>query len=174
MGRPPKAKTELAQRLVEIRGDRTRDEFALQYGVSPRAYANYERGDNEPGFAFLQEIVAAEHIRPAWLFSGEGSPRGEVPDNLILTDSTQTTVIDPDLLKQIARIVSRVHAEAEIRLPADAQATELANAYNLLMAKAEDPVDPLELKSLLPWLETHLTKTLKQALKEPGAGKREA
>ncbi|WP_428525660.1 hypothetical protein [Roseibium sp.] len=73
-----------------------------------------------------------------------------------------------------ARIVSQVHAEAEIRLPADALASELAIAYNLLMAKAEDPADILELKSLLPWLETHLTKTLNQAINEPGAGKREA
>jgi hypothetical protein len=109
-----------------------------------------------------------------WLLTGKGSPKRsdakiEIPEQL-----PATSAIDPDLLKQIARIVSRVHAEAQIRLPADAQATELANAYNLLMAKAEDPADPLELKSLLPWLETHLNKTLNQALKEPGAGKREA
>jgi transcriptional regulator with XRE-family HTH domain len=174
MARPSKPKTELAQRLITVRGELTRTEFCRKLGISDSTYATYERGDRTPDTGLLAQLMNDWDVDLNWLLTGEGAPtrsqtKTEKPEQL-----PATSTIDPDLLKQVARIVSRVHAEAEIRLPADAQATELANAYNLLMAKAEDPADPLELKSLLPWLETHLTKTLRQALKEPGAGKREA
>lgn len=174
MGRPPKAKTELAQRLVAIRGLRTRDEFANQYGISLRVYANYERGDHEPSFALLQEIVEKEGVDPTWLLTGRASAAETTQPAGKNDPKPSAPAINPDLFKQVARILERVHARAQIRLPADARAEELARAYNLLLAKAEDPADALELQSLLPWLETHLTKTLNQALNEPGSGKREA
>jgi hypothetical protein len=39
---------------------------------------------------------------------------------------------------------------------------------------AEGLGETLELKSVLPWQEAHLMQTLRQAVKDPGAGKREA
>jgi transcriptional regulator with XRE-family HTH domain len=174
MARPAKPKTALAQRLIELRGDHTKEEFATALGVNPGTYANYERGISEPKVELLDRIADLFNADLHWLLTGKPAPNSRPTKAIARAPASQSAVIDPDLLKQIARIITRAHAEAQIRLPADAQATELANAYNLLMAKAEDPADILELKSLLPWLETHLTKNLRQALKEPGAGKREA
>lgn len=137
-------------------------------------YANYERGISEPRIEFLESVAALFGTDLHWLLTGDGHPKRSKHQANKPEPAPSVPTIDPDLMKQVARIVSRVHTTAHIHLPADAQATELANAYNLLITKAEDPADTSELASLLPWLETHLTKTLNKALKEPGAGKREA
>lgn len=174
MARPAKPKTALAQRLIEFRGERTKEEFATALGINPGTYANYERGISEPRVELLGKLVELFEADLNWLLTGKVP--SEVSGRLQISaeKKDKSEVIDPDLLKQVARILERAHARAQIRLPADARAEELARAYNLLLAKAEDPADALELQSLLPWLETHLTKTLNQALNEPGSGKREA
>lgn len=174
MARPSKPKTELAQRLVSIRGDLTRAEFCAKLGISDSTYATYERGDRTPDTSLLAQLMDELGVDIHWLLTGNGAPaRADSPAGQPELQRV-SPAINPDLFRQVARILERAHARAQIRLPADARAEELARAYNLLLAKAEDPTDALELQSLLPWLETHLTKTLNQALNEPGSGKREA
>ncbi|GGB55368.1 hypothetical protein GCM10011316_29280 [Roseibium aquae] len=174
MARPSKPKTELAQRLVTIRGDLTRAEFCARLGISDSTYATYERGDRTPDAILLARLTVDCGVDLHWLLTGEGTPARSQGSAEPRPGERTAVPIDPDLLKKVARIVERTHAAANIRLPQDARAGELARAYNLVMAKADDPADPLELNSLLPWLETHLTKTLREALNDPGAGKREA
>ncbi|WP_242390286.1 hypothetical protein [Polymorphum gilvum] len=82
--------------------------------------------------------------------------------------------IDPALFRQVGRLVTRVHKEEGIKLPPDAVLDEQAEAYNALLARAEDPADAAELHSLLPWLEARLRRKLQTAAAEPGTGKRQA
>ena len=77
-------------------------------------------------------------------------------------------------LRQVGRLVGRMHKEAGVKLPPDAVLDEQAEAYNALLARAEDPADAAELESLLPWLEARLRKKLQTAAAEPGTGKRQA
>jgi hypothetical protein len=102
----------------------------FNYGISDSTYANMNAETMTPAFAQLSKSIA-EQIRQRGC-SPVKALQGVEANNLIRNSCHRPAVIDPDLLKQVARIVSRVHAEAQIRLPADAQATELANAYNLL------------------------------------------
>jgi hypothetical protein len=78
------------------------------------------------------------------------------------------------VFRQVGRLVTRVHKEEGIKLPPDAVLDEQADAYNALLARAEDPSDTDELMALLTWLEARLKKRLRAAAEEPGTGKQQA
>ncbi|MCV0429120.1 MAG: helix-turn-helix domain-containing protein, partial [Roseibium sp.] len=62
-----------AQRLIELRGQTPRDDFARTIGLIPGTYANYERGDAEPNGSVLLELVRVHGLNLHWLFTGQGS-----------------------------------------------------------------------------------------------------
>ena len=47
-------------------------DFAAKLGLSPRAYANYERGEREIPAMVLKAIAEAMRIDPLWLLMGPG------------------------------------------------------------------------------------------------------
>lgn len=74
MARPTKSAPGLGTRLVEMRGEATREEFASLLGVHPNTIGNYERGDRQPDpefFGLLRERTGADIN---WLITGEGTP----------------------------------------------------------------------------------------------------
>ena len=73
MGRPAKPKTPLGQRIIEIRGERLRVEFAAQLEVSQASLASYELGRSTPNMEFLKALVTKENIDLNWFLTGEGA-----------------------------------------------------------------------------------------------------
>lgn len=178
MARPMKPKTPFAERLIIARGDTTRDEIARLLDVHPGTYAHYERGDREPDLAFFELLSQRLDVDLNWLLTGVGEmrPRANARSNNAQQKPRPvlSLVIDSELLKKIGRLLDALYADENGKLPADAKATEMARAYNLLLDRAEDASDTDELMSLLPWLETRLGKELTAAKKSPGTGKRSA
>ncbi|WP_417766757.1 helix-turn-helix domain-containing protein [Stappia sp.] len=169
-----KPKTPLAERLRDLRrrcGDPQRDELAKLFGVSVTAIATYERGEREPAASVLAAYAEVFGANLNWLLTGEGE---------MFTDPSKVGVkpamqgLNPAVFRQVGRLVGRMHNEAGVKLPPDAVLDEQAEAYNALLARAEDPADAAELESLLPWLEARLRKKLQAAAAEPGTGKRQA
>jgi transcriptional regulator with XRE-family HTH domain len=166
-------KTPLAQRLRELRrkcGDPQRNELAKLFGVSVTAIATYERGDREPAASVLAAYAEVFGANLNWLLTGEG----EMFVDPSKAPARATPSINPALFRQVGRLVTRVHKEEGIKLPPDAALDEQADAYNALLARAENPSDADELMALLAWLEARLKKRLRSAAAEPGTGKQQA
>ncbi|MBL6431701.1 MAG: XRE family transcriptional regulator [Alphaproteobacteria bacterium] len=132
--------------------------------------ANYERGEAEPSASALS-AYSQLGISLNWLLTGEGEM---FADPSKATAGPKPRGIDPAVFRQVGRLVMRVHKEEWIKLPTDAVLDEQADAYNALLARAEDPSDTDELMALLAWLEARLKKRLRAAAEEPGTGKRQA
>lgn len=167
-------KTPLALRLRELRrqhGDPQRGELAEKLGVSVTAIATYERGEREPGASVLAAYADVFGVNLHWLLTGTGEVHFDPNKQPTHTSSRG---IDQALFRKVGRLVGLVHKEEGVRLPPDAALDEQAEAYNALLARAEDPSDAAELESLLPWLEARLRKKLQAAAAEPGTGKRQA
>lgn len=75
MARDEKIKTELGQRLRDIRshfGDPDREVFCLRLGISKGSLGNYERGDRVPDSIVLQSYRSELGVDANWLLTGEG------------------------------------------------------------------------------------------------------
>ncbi|WP_208978995.1 helix-turn-helix domain-containing protein [Stappia stellulata] len=168
---PPK--TDLGFRLREVRrrlGDTPRAEFAKSLGFGKDSLALYERGENVPTAHVLAAYREKLGIDVNWLLTGAG----EMFADPSKAPASAAPSINPALFRKVGRLVTRVHKEEGIKLPPDAVLDEQADAYNALLARAEDPSDADELMALLTWLETRLKKRLRAATEEPGTGKQQA
>ncbi|GAB4384940.1 XRE family transcriptional regulator [Albidovulum sp.] len=81
MARAEVIKTALGQRLREVRkalGDRSRDDFAQEVGLSPKTIANYERGDTQPDAAAISAYRKRFNVDANWLVTGDGEMFGRI------------------------------------------------------------------------------------------------
>ena len=64
----------IGRRITAVRtaSGLTQNEFAEKLGLSPRAYANYERGEREMPVALFKTLYEAYHIDPVWILTGPG------------------------------------------------------------------------------------------------------
>ena len=67
-------KKKIAERLVEIRGDRSQRQFAADLGVFPQNINRYERG-SVPHPDFLITLALNEGVSLDWLLFGEGKKK---------------------------------------------------------------------------------------------------
>lgn len=88
-------------------------------------------------------------------------------------NETQSAAL-AEIVRLVGETVSRVHGEMGVRLPESALVAELSRSYSALHARMVDPADLGEARTLLPWLEAYLQKSLREAAAAPGTGKREA
>lgn len=80
LARPEVIKTELAQRIRSLRGDRRREDFCRDLGVSKETFGNYERGDRVPDSAFLALLREKLGVDLNWLCTGEPAVGPKVDD----------------------------------------------------------------------------------------------
>lgn len=64
----------LGERLVAVRtaAGLTQNTFAESLGLSPRAFANYERGEREIPAAVIRTLYEVHGTDPIWLLAGPG------------------------------------------------------------------------------------------------------
>jgi len=87
----------IGRRLEAIRAESglTQIEFALQLGLSPRAYANYERGEREMPVALFRSLCDAYQVDPLWLLRGPE----EAPQRI------SSRRFDADLFEEVIALV---------------------------------------------------------------------
>lgn len=78
------AQRAIGQRLVQIRGERSQQEFASRLGMHSNTLARYERGERAPDTNFVLLLMALEEVNPAWLLIGEGRERARSLDAELL------------------------------------------------------------------------------------------
>lgn len=64
------------ERLRELRGNRSREDFADFLGINPRSLINYESGQRVPKADILKLICSRAGVSSDWLLSGEEQPFG--------------------------------------------------------------------------------------------------
>lgn len=96
LAKPEKIKTELGQRIREIRknfGDPDRQDFSLRLGISAAALGNYERGDRLPDSKVLAAYREKLGVDANWVITGKGGMfERRVPKP---GDSMLSAIIDP-------------------------------------------------------------------------------
>ena len=66
-----------ADRLKEARGAMSQAVFARQLGIPQTTLSNYEKGKNEPSFAFVEKVCSEFRLNVEWLLFGRGPMRHE-------------------------------------------------------------------------------------------------
>ena len=69
-----RTKKKIAERLAEVRGDRSQRQFAMDLGVFQQNINRYERGST-PHPDFLITLALTEGISVDWLLFGKGKKR---------------------------------------------------------------------------------------------------
>lgn len=115
----------IGRRLVAIRAASglTQFEFADKLGLSPRAYANYERGEREVPTALFKSLCENFRIDPLWLLTGPM----EEPQYI------GSRRLDADLLEQIISLVDEWLTKHRRMLKPDKKARVIRLAYEHCM-----------------------------------------
>lgn len=113
----------LGLRLAAVRSTTglSQGDFADTLGISPRAYANYERGEREMPVALFRALYEVHGIDPLWLLVG--------PGDRPLTAAART--IDVELLDRIIQRVDRHLLAARKKIKPDLRMRLLKAAYAL-------------------------------------------
>lgn len=61
-----------ADRIRELRGRKTQDEFAKELGIHTNTLGRWERGQSEPDITTAQQICTQFGVSPYWLLAGQG------------------------------------------------------------------------------------------------------
>jgi transcriptional regulator with XRE-family HTH domain len=72
-------RSDLGQRLKQVRASTTQVDMAEQLGVAHRTYAGYERGESEMGVEALARLVGLGW-NANWLLTGTGPERLSIPE----------------------------------------------------------------------------------------------
>jgi transcriptional regulator with XRE-family HTH domain len=129
----------MGARLASVRAAMglSQNAFAAGLSLSPRAYANYERGEREAPVAVLRTLFERYDIDPAWLLVGpEPDPVHAVERRLNMA-----------LLETVVRMVEEALHRAGKKLKPDKKARLIRLAYERSM-RAGQP-DTLAIHDLL-------------------------
>ena len=67
----------IQERLISVRGDKSRRAFADALGITESTLRNYEKGMSLPNSDIVVKICAHAHINAEWLLTGTGPMRAE-------------------------------------------------------------------------------------------------
>lgn len=112
----------MGRRLMAVRSmcGLTQFEFADQLQISPRAYANYERGSREMPAMMFKLLRDAFDIDPLWLIEG--------PDDKPIL--VRGRVMDMELMEEIVRMVFEWQRKQRKSLKPDKLARVIRLAYD--------------------------------------------
>lgn len=162
----------IGQRLIELRaelGFRNREQFADAFGSPKKTFEKYEQGLSELPTKLMLWLSSEHHVNLDWLMTGEG----DMFETLSKAPPVASS-FNEDAVEKIARLVTMVYDDADVRLPREKIAVETTTLYNELLGKIDDIRDADKVNSHLPWLAMRLAKRLHEAKMAPGTGKREA
>src|ERR1700756_3389325 len=111
-------------RTVREKARLLQPDFALKLGVSPRAYANYERGERTLPAQAIKALYDQFSVDPIWLLSGGDSEPRKLPSR-------------SDLLIEVIVAVEEYLAKQRLRMPVDKKARLIALLYQYFQTKGE-------------------------------------
>ena len=135
--------TTIAERIKFIRGNLSREDFALALGIHKNTVGRYERGQSEPDITIASQICLKFHVDPQWLLFGKGdSPSNSDFDarpyfysrndgkgkGYLLRERTEQDPIEEENTYLLTKIVENFIQDMSIPLSIE-HAPALANLY---------------------------------------------
>lgn len=129
----------IGRRITAVRtgSGMTQSDFAEHLGLSPRAYANYERGEREMPVALFKTLYETYHIDPVWILTGPG-------DEPAVVESRR---IDGQLLAKIIEMVEEWLSKHRRTLKPEKKARVIRLAYE--HCADQQSVDSAHLQEML-------------------------
>lgn len=110
-------------------------DFASSIGMSPRAYANYERGDREASPAVLLAIWDTYRIDPMWILTSSEQP----------PPSPDIRYVDTVILQQVHELVEEFLQERKRTLASKPKAQLITFLYaKAIHGAGLSPADAME------------------------------
>lgn len=129
----------IGQRIAAVRATSglSQSDFAESLHLSPRAYANYERGEREMPVALFKSLCESYRIDPVWLLVGPGEEPVRV----------STRRLDAELLEAILRLVDEwlIKNRRSLKPPKKARLIRLAYEH----CSEQGQVDTAHLNDML-------------------------
>jgi transcriptional regulator with XRE-family HTH domain len=134
-----KSNLEIGKRIAAVRASSglSQGDFAESLGISPRAYANYERGEREMPVALFKSLCESYSIDPVWLLNGPGEQPVKVTERRV----------DSDLLETLISMIEEWLTKNRRTLKPDKKARLIRLAYEHCSERGE--VDSAHLKDML-------------------------
>ena len=105
----------IAERIRQVRGDRSQMEFATELGVHKEMLGKYERGLSVPGGEVLARM--REHgVDINWLLTGQGSMRENHATQKSNLDGVQNITLDEELNARVVDGISRLYKDEGVGL----------------------------------------------------------
>lgn len=162
---PEREKLGARAKAVRKEKGKTQAEMAKFLGLSTTTWQKIERDEGLPNGETLM-LFEKLGVNPGWLLTGLG------PKYIGAADQSHFEH-DVQVIAKLGDLVSRVHKELGIRLPAGQESAEAVKLYAVLKRLPLSGADLKNIEPALPLLEDHLRNRLEKARAEPGTGKRE-
>jgi len=123
----------VGERLREIRGDMSREEFVPYVGVSKSTLARYERGSRSPDAEFIGLLLENFGINPVWFIYG--TDQKYLSSNRLTHEGhspgkpTKLPSIDHELLREIIEGVEESLTSNELELSTEKKAQIISLLY---------------------------------------------
>jgi transcriptional regulator with XRE-family HTH domain len=159
MARPLKPSTPFAERLIEARGEMTREAAAAALGCLKDTLGGYERGRNFPDQATLAKIGEVYGVSLDWLITGRGQ---KCPAEAVQAPASAPATVDEELMAHVAEGIAGVYREENARIYPVPLVRAAARMYDDLVAAYDSPEErQVGLKGML--------QQLRRELRSPGA-----
>lgn len=132
----------IAERLIALRGSRSRRSFAEEIETRESTLRNYEQGLTQPTADFLENICLKLRISPQWLLLGEGDRPAQAespPGSRAELDALKMRIAELELEKNRLELQNSALAEEnrlvrEMRLSRDKDVEHYQKVVDGLMA----------------------------------------
>lgn len=107
----------IGNRLKQVRGKLSGEQFAAQFGLNAQTIYRYERGTRKPGTKFLQMVANKTGVSLEWLIAGDGTSSLPLLDgkkeSFSIIDRSANSLDRQDSCTQCARLESRLEKMEE-------------------------------------------------------------
>jgi transcriptional regulator with XRE-family HTH domain len=137
----------LGERLKLLRTGNSQQAIAEKFGIPQTTWSNYEKGKNQPDFAFIDKVCLEFRVSADWLLFGRG-PRE--PDNYghgASVNAEANTVLVDQLETRIATLTNEQAIRRQAELEYRKMTEELIRTQRMLIETQQERINDLKHKS---------------------------
>ena len=129
----------LPERIKEIRGFLTQNEFAQKIGVTQGAVQKYEKGINYPGYGILEKIAEFGEVTVEWLLRGEEARPPELQERAPEAYSATLSALETALLTEVITAVEEVIKAERLKFSPAPKSRLIVRVYDDCRAQHQHP-----------------------------------
>lgn len=157
---------DLGARLTQIRGAKSRAEFAREMGVHKNTLARYENGETSINAEFIAQLVATGY-NANWILSGKGPQMADDRQKVAQADGTRTdNVVDAEVLEDVLVVLRSRQDRRGRRFTPRNEARLVAEIYQYLIEQEQPTAE--DRAKVLRLIDTIMGETNVESSEPPG------